>query len=151
MSVFNFLVLNITHPYNFKTTNISKHSSNNKALCLLRTAKIKLLWFNTHRPTTHPSSSVTLLDLCRTAGTLGVPKKTAEEYTAIPDLPDLRTSYPGLEEFEDVGEEEIWTLWIPSKASMCLSQAVRRLITRSLVSLVVWEGPRICGRTGFNM
>lgn len=39
-----------------------------------------------------------------------MPKKTVEEYTAIPDLPALRTSYPGLDVFVDGGEEEIWTL-----------------------------------------
>lgn len=39
-----------------------------------------------------------------------MPKNTAEEYTAIPDLPALRTSYPGLAVVEDGGEEEIRTL-----------------------------------------
>lgn len=78
-------------------------------------------FFDTHRPTTQPSSSVFLLHLCLAAvcpRTSGGPKNTVEEYTAIPDLPVLMTSYPGL---EDGGEEEIWTQWIPSKASMSLS------------------------------
>lgn len=74
--------------------------------------------FNTYCPTTQASSLVTLPDLCLTVGTFCVPKKTAEEYTAIPDIPALRTSYPGLDEVEEGGEEEIWTLWIPSKASI---------------------------------
>lgn len=39
-----------------------------------------------------------------------MPKNTEEEYTAIPDLPALRISYPGLAVVEDGGEEEIWTL-----------------------------------------
>lgn len=74
--------------------------------------------FNTYRPTMQPSSSVPLLDLCLAPRTLGVPKNTVEEYTAIPDLPDLRTSYPRLVVVKDGGEEVIRMLWIPSKASM---------------------------------
>lgn len=66
-----------------------------------------------HRPTMQPSSSVCLLDWFVSAGfprVSGVPKNTAEEYTAIPDLPALRTSYPGAAVVEDGGEEEIRTL-----------------------------------------
>lgn len=78
-----------------------------------------------------PSSSVCLLDWFVSAGfprVSGVPKNTAEEYTAIPDLPALRTSYPGAAVVEDGGEEEIRTLWIPSKASMSLSEAPGKLL-----------------------
>lgn len=74
--------------------------------------------FNTYRPTMQPSSSVPLLNLCLAPRTSGVPKNTVEEYTAIPDLPDLRISYPRLAVVEDGGEEVIRMLWIPSKASM---------------------------------
>lgn len=61
--------------------------------------------------TAQPGSSVSLLDVCLTAGclrTAGVPKKADEAYTVIPDLPALRTSYPA--EFTDGGEEESWTV-----------------------------------------
>ncbi len=100
--------------------------------------------FDTHRPTTQPSSLVSLLDLCLAPRTSGVPKKTAEEYTAIPDLPALRTSYPGLAVAEDGGEEEIWTLWIPSKASMSLSGSAETHQTRAGFSLVAYCDPDVC-------
>lgn len=64
---------------------------------------------NTYCPTTQPSSLESLLD-CLEVGcpsTSVVPKKTVEEYTAIPALPTLRTSYPRLDDVEDGGEEEI--------------------------------------------
>lgn len=98
--------------------------------------------FNTYCPTTQPSSSMTLLDLCLTVDTFCVPKKTAEEYTAIPDIPALRTSYPGLDEVEG-GEEEIWTLWIPSKASISYLSGCAEIHQMLLDSS--WDD-LVCGR-----
>lgn len=102
--------------------NGSKTTLQNDTLKQSRFAQpVKIKLFDTHRPTMQPCSSAALLYLCLAAGASGGPKNTAEEYTAIPDLPVLRTSYPGLSVIEDGGDEEIWTLWIPSKASICLS------------------------------
>ena len=75
---------------------------------------------SSHLPTAHLSLSASLVDLylgprCPTAP--GLPKKVEEEYTAIPDWP-IRTSYPGPVDTGGEWEEDSWTRWSPSKASI---------------------------------
>lgn len=66
---------------------------------------------------------------------------------ATPDLPVLRTSYPGLADGRGGGDGEIRTLWIPSKASMLLPHSAGTLQEAFYgFSAVAWSMMNTCVR-----